>query len=272
MKTTNPMKIKLLWTVPLAVLVLLLASFTLLKPVKKAKKTFVLVHGAWVGKYAWDKVKPMLEKDGNKVIVFDLPAHGNDQSPLSEATMDNYVKVVSAYINKEPGKVVLVGHSLAGMVISQVAESIPGKIDKLVYLSAFLPQNGQFVLGIPDPNSLFGPNLVFSADKSSATLKPEVIVPIFASDCSADIKKLVVARHRTEPLQPFTAKAALTDANYGRVPKYYIETLKDVGVSTSLQKQMVAANGHIVKVFTIDSGHTSFFAKPTELAGILNSL
>lgn len=272
MKTNNSMKTRILWAAPLLTLAILLASFTLLKPEKKVKKTFVLVHGAWVGKYAWDKVKPLLEKDGNKVIVFDLPAHGDDQTPLGEATMDNYVKMVSAYINKEPGKVVLVGHSLAGMVITQVAESIPNKIDKLVYLSAFLPQNGQFVLGIPDPNSLFGPNLVMSADKSSATIKPEAIVPIFASDCSADIKKMVVEKHRTEPLQPFTAKAAVTDANFGRVPKYYIETLKDVGVSTSLQKKMVADNGHVVKVFTIDSGHTSFFAKPKELAGILNSL
>ncbi|MGI4870881.1 MAG: alpha/beta fold hydrolase [Janthinobacterium lividum] len=266
------MKSKFLWAAPILALGLLLASFTLLKSPRKAKKTFVLVHGAWAGKYAWDKVKPLLEKDGNKVIVFDLPAHGDDQTPISQVTIDSYIKLVSDKINKEPGKVILVGHSLAGMTITQVAENIPDKLDKLVYLSAFLPQNGQFVLGMPDSQSLFGPNLILSADKASATLPPAIAEKIFAPGTSPDIHKMVLAKQRPEPLQPFTAKAATTAANFGRVPKYYIETLQDVGVGPKLQEQMIQANGQVVKVFKLDCGHDSYFAKPVELAAVLNGL
>lgn len=267
------MKIKTFWTTPLLVAVLLLASFTILKPKNKMKKTFVLVHGAYAGKFAWAKVTPLLEKGGNKVIAMDLPAHGDDQTPISQATMDSYVAQVVNLVNKEPGKVVLVGHSMGGMVISQVAEAIPDKLDKLVYLSAFLPVNGQSIFTTADPQSLLiGPNLIFSEDKASATLKPEFIVPIFGAGCPPDIQKLVVDRHRPEPLQPFGAKAVVTDANFGRVPKYFIETLQDRGIGPLAQEKMIQANGHVVKVFKLDCGHSPYFAKPTELAAILNGL
>jgi pimeloyl-ACP methyl ester carboxylesterase len=268
------MKRNLFWAAPLLGLALLLASFTLFLPKMKTKKTFVLVHGAWAGNYAWTKLRPLLEKDGNKVISFDLPAHGDDQTPtpLGQITVDSYVQYVTKIINAEPGKVVLVGHSMGGIVISQVAEAIPNKIEKLVYLSAYLPKNGDFVFGLKDTESLIPANLVFAEDKASATLKPEAIVPIFAADCPADVQALVVAKHRPEPAQPFMAKAVLTDAHFGKVPKYYIKTLKDKAVGPLLQQQMIEANGHVAKVFTIDCGHSAYFAKPTELAAILNGL
>ena len=125
------------------ILIISAAAFSFTIKTTKKMKTYVLVHGAWAGKFAWDKVKPLLEKDGSKVVTLDLPAHGDDNTPIAGITMQNYVDAVVNLIDKQEGKVILVGHSMGGMVISQVAENIPGKIDKLVYLSAYLPANGQ---------------------------------------------------------------------------------------------------------------------------------
>jgi len=239
----------------------------------KKMKTFVLVHGAWAGKYAWDKVKPQLEKNGSKVVTLDLPGHGDDQTPIKGITLQSYVDAVINVIKKQEGKVILVGHSMGGMVITQVAEAIPDRIEKLVYLSAYLPANGQSIQDLSgiDANSLIGPNLVFASDYSFATIKPEFVVKVFAEDCSEAVKKMVLEKHKGEPLAPFQDKVVITDANFGAIPKYYIETTKDVGVSTANQERMIAS-GNVKRVFKLESGHSPYFAKPQELVTILETL
>ncbi|GAB3584562.1 alpha/beta fold hydrolase [Hymenobacter daeguensis] len=232
-------------------------------------KTFVLVHGAWSGQYAWSEITPLLEQAGHRVLAFDLPGHGDDATPLEQLTLDRYVAATVGRIEAEPGRVVLVGHSMAGMIISQVAEHIPDRIGQLVYVCAYLPQNGQSAFDFNDPDSLLPPNLVVAADQRTATIKPEAIVPIFAADCPAAIQQLVVARHRPEPLAPFQARVTLTDARFGQVPKCYVETLNDVGISTNLQRRMLLANGTVAHVSALDCGHSPFFARPQELADIL---
>lgn len=232
-------------------------------------KIFVLVHGAWSGQYAWAEITPLLEQAGHRVVAFDLPGHGDDTTPLEQLTLDRYVAATISRIEAEPGRVVLVGHSMAGMIISQVAERIPDRIEQLVYVCAYLPQDGQSAFDFSDPDSLLPPNLVIAADQRTATIKPEAIVPIFAADCPVAIQRLVVERHRPEPLAPFQAKVALTDARFGAVPKCYIETLNDVGISTKLQRQMLVTNGTVAHVTALDSGHCPFFARPQELADIL---
>ena len=233
------------------------------------RKTFVFVHGAWSGQYAWAEVRPLLEHAGHRVVTFDLPGHADDSTPLAALSLESYVAATVQRIEAEPGRVVLVGHSMAGMIISQVAEQLPTRIAQLVYVCAYLPRDGQSAFDFPDPDSLLPANLVVSADQRTATISPEAIVPIFAADCSEAIQQLVVTRHRPEALAPFQGKVTLTAANFGRVPKCYVETLHDVGISTNLQRQMLLVDGTVAHVISLNSGHSPFFAKPSELVDIL---
>lgn len=277
-----PMKLLLAFVLLLCALVGANASLRPSPPLSRLpmevlapQKTYVLVHGAFAGQYAWQDIKPRLEKAGAKVVVFDLPGHGDDHTAAQQASFESYVQSVVAQVNAQPGRVILVGHSMGGMVISQVAEQIPDKIEKLIYLSAYLPLNGQSLQdlsGAGDSESLIGPNLKLAPDYSTATLPDDVAQQVFAADCSEEVKKLVVARNKPEPLAPFQAKVMLTAANFGRLPKYYIHTLKDQGVGPALQKRMVAANGSVRKTYAIDSSHSPYFAKPAELANILLEL
>ena len=237
-------------------------------------KVFVLVHGAFAGKYAWNLVTPQLEKEGNKVVTFDLPAHGDDPTTAQEATFESYVATVVNAINQQTGKIILVGHSMGGMVISAVAEAVPEKIEKLVYLSAYIPKNGQSLqeLAEMDAESLIGRNLQFAADYSGASLPNEVALQVFANNCPNEIKEIITAKSRVEPLAAFQAKAALTGEKFGTVDKYYIETLQDLGVGNTLQKKMVAGNGQIKQVFSLDCGHSPYFEKANELSKLLNEI
>lgn len=238
------------------------------------KPTFVFVHGTFADEHAWDLIKPKLEKEGYNVVGFNLPAHGTDATPVEKASFDLYVNTVIEKINAIPGKVVLMGHSMGGMVVTQVAEQIPAKIEKLVYLCAFLPKNGQtlYELASSDTESLIGQNLHPEPGGVVASLPPNVLVRVFAVDAPEAIQK-EVAKTRPEPLAVFAAKANLTDGNFGKIPKYYIRTLKDEGVTPALQQRMI--DGYpdkIVKIYTLNTSHSPYWAKPDELVSILKEI
>src|SRR6185503_15163569 len=131
-----------------------------------AGKTYVLVAGAWMGASGWNDVATALRADGATVIVPELPAHGADPAPAGTATLTGYVDRVSAAIDGADGPVILAGHSMAGVVISEVAERHPADIARLVYVAAFLPANGQslFDLAMSDPDSEVGAHLIFNED------------------------------------------------------------------------------------------------------------
>src|SRR3984957_7255474 len=114
--------------------------------------TFVLVHGAWQSKGTWDLLTPLLTKHGHRVITPVLTGLGTDKSRLSAGiTLTQHVEDVSLALPTLPDKVVLVGHSYAGMIISGVAEKNSAQIQRLIFLDAFIPENGQNVLDLLPP-------------------------------------------------------------------------------------------------------------------------
>ena len=234
-------------------------------------RTYVLVHGAWASAASLEGVKERLEKAGQKVILVSLPGHGDDQTPPNTLTMDVYQDKTIEAINSVQGKVILVGHSMAGMVISAVAEKIPNRIDKLIYLAAILPANGQSMLDLAstDKDSYLGTALLPSEDKLTIGVKKESIVPAFCQDASDGVKNVVVSTFRAEPAIPLTNKVTLTMENFGNVPKYYIHTLQDHAVSPDLQKRMVAAAPNVKKEYSLDSSHTPFLSMPDQLVDLL---
>jgi len=236
-------------------------------------KTYVLVHGAWQAAYAWRSVQTSLERAGNKVIVVELPAHGTDQTPPQNVTLDAYRDKVADIISKESGKVVLVGHSLGGMVISAAAEKVPEKIEKLIYVAAFVPQNGQTVFDLAgmDQASMLTKSLIPSADQLTFDLIRSNITDIFLQDGTQEVKDLLLKNYRVEPAIPFTNKITLTGERFGKVAKYYIRTLKDQALTPTLQNSMIKTAG-IDRVYQIDTGHSPFMTKPDSLAIILNSI
>jgi pimeloyl-ACP methyl ester carboxylesterase len=237
----------------------------------KTKATVVLVHGSWQGAFAWAPVKTSLEQKGYTVVNVELPAHGDDQTPAAGLTLLSYRDKVAAAINaQKASQVILVGHSLGGMVISAVAEQMPAKVSKLVYVAGFLPQNQQSALDLAqqDAQSLLGPALSFSPDNSLALVNQSQIVNIFCQDGTAAVQQQVLAKYRPEPASPVAEKLALTAANFGRVPKYYVRTLQDHAVSPGLQDIMLRATP-VQREYRIDSGHTPHLTRPDELSTLL---
>jgi pimeloyl-ACP methyl ester carboxylesterase len=239
---------------------------------RKRYPTFVLVHGAWADESAWGFVRNELAKNAN-VVVVNLPAHGADNTYGAGIGLNDYVKTVTDVINRQAGKVTLVGHSMAGQIISQVAENIPAKIDKLVYVAAYLPENGESVtdLAKKDNTSKTGAALEFNKDYSLATIQKNVVHDHICADCPEYMKEALVKYHRAEPVKALNDKARLS-AKFNAVPKYYIATTNDEVVPYSLQQQMIRDNGTVKKVFELPTSHLPFVVQPVEFINILQGI
>jgi pimeloyl-ACP methyl ester carboxylesterase len=235
-------------------------------------KTYVLVHGAWQAAYSWKQVKAELEQRGNKVIAVELPGHGEDGTDPSGIHMENYKAKVVAAIQAEPGKVVLVGHSMGGMVISITAEAIPAKIERLIYVGAFVPKDKQSLLDVSgsDKESLLGPQLDLQG--LFLGVKDVSLVPkLFADDATDAIKQELSSKYRPDPFLPFNDHVTLTDQAFGSVTKSYIRTTKDLAVGMTLQNQMIK-DAKITDVHDIASSHCPHLSKPKELTDLLLSI
>ncbi len=240
---------------------------------KKRYPTYVLLHGAWADESVWGFVRNQLAVKAN-VVVVNLPAHGIDLTAANKVSLKDYVQTVINAINQQKGKVILVAHSMGGIVASQVAESIPTKIEKLIYVSAYLPKNGEDLLSLSkqDKQSKAGTALEFNADYSAASIKKDMIAPVVCADCPDYMKEILVKYHKAEPAKPLGEKVRLTAAKFGSVPKYYISTTMDAAVGYDLQQQMIKVNGTIKKVFEMKTSHLPFVVMPQAFVDIITSI
>jgi pimeloyl-ACP methyl ester carboxylesterase len=107
--------------------------------------TFVLVHGAWHGSWCWKRVRRDLQKEGHDVYTPTLTGVGERSHLTSpQVTLDTHVAdVVNLIRFEELTDVVLCGHSYGGCVITGVADRVPERLRALVYLDAFILEDGQ---------------------------------------------------------------------------------------------------------------------------------
>ena len=232
--------------------------------------TFVLVHGSWHGSWCWHRVVAELEAQGHRVLAPNLPGHGDDATPVARLTLAAYADCVASVIRSATEPVVLVGHSFGGIVISQAAEIVPERISRLVYLTAFLPANGQSLsrLATADPENPVATSSIVSADQQLISLDLARIRELLYADCPEDDVALARQRLCAEPVTPFVTPVTITAGRAGSIPRSYIECLNDIAIPLWFQRQM-QATVPCDPVYSLATGHSPFFAAPKELARLL---
>ncbi|MBT1687363.1 alpha/beta fold hydrolase [Dawidia soli] len=242
-------------------------------------KTYLLIHGAWHGAWCWDKVIPLVQARGHKAIAIDLPGHGRDLGRTSDIGLDDYVNEVVKAVEDQNGPVILVGHSMSGIVISQAAEKLGGKkIAALVYLDAFLPRDGESLFALVEatlksltPRSRkpgLVENLIISEDHKTNFVNPGMAAEIFYHDCSEEDREFALPRISKEPIAPLATPVRLTDDVYGKIPKYYILCTE----GRDMDKTFLSTHVPCKKVYTLASSHSPFFSMPEKLVEILNAI
>ncbi|MBI1210681.1 MAG: alpha/beta fold hydrolase [Alphaproteobacteria bacterium] len=233
--------------------------------------TFVLIHGAWHGAWCWERVTPLLERAGHRAVALDLPGMGNDRTPLANVTLASWTEFVSEEIEKAPDPVVLVGHSRGGIVISEVAERIPDRIQALVYLAAFLVPSGKTLadmLALVPPKPVAENVIAMSADGLSSTIVSGKVAPVFYNTTAADLQARAESLLTPEPMMSFASVVETSETRFGRVPRAYIECLQDNALPIELQRVMRQTLPCDL-VITLDTDHSPFYSAPQMLCDAL---
>ncbi len=234
--------------------------------------SFVLVHGAWHGGWCWDKLVRALRESGHEVVAPDLPGHGDDTTPQEVVDLQAYTDRVCEAVDAIPGEVVLVGHSLGGLTISQVAEHRADRLRCLVFLAAFIPgPDGDIADNTGIAAQALREATHLSDDGHSLCFDPLHVREIFYADCSdADVER-AQAKLCPQPQGVFRSHLELSEEGYGRVPRDYIVCLQDRALPVEGQRGLIDRYG-CRNVYSMDRSHSPFFSAPAELAKILGEI
>ena len=238
---------------------------------KSVTSSFVLIAGAWHGAWCWERVIPLLEAAGHRVLAPDLLGMGADPTPLADVTLASWADQIAGVVEHEAAPVILVGHSRGGIVISEVAERVPDRIAMLVYVAgSLIPAGGSVFANVrkPEPGEA---DILQMREDGSAMLPSDLAAATFYGATPAEWATAALRKLSPEPLWVHTTPLALTPARFGRVKRAYIETLRDHALPLDKQRSMQAALP-CAPVFTLDSDHSPFFSKPDELVQCLLSL
>ena len=228
--------------------------------------TYVLVHGGWSANWVWSKNVDALENEGHKVVCLELVGHGENQPErLENVGLDDHVEYIEQEISKIEEEVILCGHSMAGMIISQVAEDMPEKIEKLVYITAFVPaEDGQCMMPMieNDPWTQVGPATTSMLGNGLCTFVPKYVRNMAFNTSSDEVVDFALSHLKLENPKIWGDPVHLTE-NFHNIPKYYIHTLKD-NCCTYYQQRIMVRHEPPVKEYYIDSDHFVMQSKPEE--------
>jgi pimeloyl-ACP methyl ester carboxylesterase len=233
-------------------------------------KTFILIHGSWHSSWNWHRVIPILERKGHRAIAVDLPGMGRDKTPINEVRFQKSVASICELIDSLDSKVILVGHSKNGIMISQAAEYRSDKIEKLIYLAAYLIPDGktQSEYSAQDLNGVLKPFVTRYPELNAHTLQPEIYKEGLYHDCDETITELAKLLLSHESVESANTPLELSEEKYGSVPRFYIECTEDKAVSPSIQRKMYTET-FCQKVYQMKTSHSPFFSQPEELSSIL---
>jgi pimeloyl-ACP methyl ester carboxylesterase len=228
-------------------------------------KTFVLVHGAWHGGWCWRRVADLLQKQGHKVFTPTMTGLG-ERSHLIDAKV-NLATHITDIVNviKWEGlrDIVLVGHSYGGCIISGVAEQTGDAIGSIVFLDAFVPENGDTLAtkaSQPVREAIAG-----LVEKGEKVMKP-VSAAVFR--VNEKDRTWVDAMCTPHPVATLTDKITITGARDRIAKKAYIRAKGYPSVPFDGFQERLKANA-AWRIYELPCGHDVMVDMPDRLSEIL---
>jgi len=273
-------------------------------------QNFLFVHGAWHSSVHWNDVAGRLVAMGHRAFAIDLPGSGlkatypqsylrndfaafaTEPSPIANIGLADYADAVIAQVEKmaEHGKVTLVGHSMGGLTITQVAEAVPHLLRRLVYLSAYVPVNcasANDYSQLPENQTGISGKIVVADPVATGAVRinprngdPEYVElgrqALYNDLSTEDYLKFAVAFNPDLPVRVGIDDARGTAQRWGKVPRTFIRTTEDHTVPLALQDRMIreadaATPQNKFVVHTLASSHSSFASMPDQLVKALTA-
>ena len=245
---------KLLWQTSLALLAAPGMAGSPATAAPAAKPVIVLVHGAFADALGWQKLIPILQRDGYDVTAVEIPLQ----------SLAGDVATTKRVVDAQNRPVVLVGHSYGGGVITGAAAG-SRKVKALVYLAAFGPDGGE-------PLGKFGDKYPVALNQA---LRPDsagflyVDRGQFHADFCADVPAgdAAVMAATQKPLSASVFKASVPVAAWKTIPSWYVVSKRDHAINPDLER-FYAKRMH-AHTTEVDSSHVAFISHPREIAKVI---
>jgi pimeloyl-ACP methyl ester carboxylesterase len=230
--------------------------------------TFVLVHGAWGGAWIWRRVMAPLRAAGHEVQAATLTGDG-DRAHLRRADItlaDHIADVVALIEAEELSDIVLVGHSYGGMVITGVADALPGRMRQLVYVDAMVPLPGEG-WGTGHPPEIVAARLAAASAHDNALPPPD---PVDFGLTGPD-RAWLLRRQVPHPFGMYRVPLAFDGERWARLPRCFIDCTQPAYPTIAAMRARVRAQAGW-KVVEIATGHCPMVSAPEALLAHLLAL
>ncbi|MEU4670454.1 alpha/beta hydrolase [Amycolatopsis sp. NPDC023774] len=230
----------------------------------------VLVHGGWQGGWAWDGMAEQLHAAGHDVFTPTLLAHEDGAVDRSGVTLTTMVEDLIDRIER-PGfdRFVLVGPSGGGPVIQLVAQQRPERVERTVFVDAWVPADGECINDLL-PDELVGAvtALAEQSTDNSVTLPPEMFLGAFMQDADEALAASVAARIAPSPLGWLTEPVRLSRFFTSGLPSSYVFLPQDQAVPKTAYERSATrlADARIVEC---SGSHEAMLTHPAEIAKAL---
>ncbi|BFG38962.1 hypothetical protein CerSpe_252370 [Prunus speciosa] len=239
------------------------------------KKHFVLIHGAGLGAWSWYKVATLLKDSGHNVTALDMGASGINPIQIQQLrSISQYVEpLTKLMVSLSPNeRIILVGHSMGGAVISIFMERFLEKIAAAVYVTAYMSgPTLKYSTILTEVNKRLDPlDTIYRYDNgtnnppTSYLRGPKVLALKFYQLSPAQDKTLVSSLIRFHPLLNYDV-IKLTKEKYGSVRRVFIVSGQDQAIVLDVQNYIIRNNPpDEVKVIS-DSDHYVMISRPLKL-------
>jgi len=232
-------------------------------------ETFVLVHGGSVGAWSWAAVVRQLEKLGNRALAVDLPGRGENLPDPKTITLSTHVDFVTGYIeDRGLDGVILVAHSMGGLVTTGVAQRIPQRIKRLIFISAFVMldrENPMVLLKAPQ-----------QTEAGPTWKKPRSGVDFMRArslqDASRGLQDFVISALVPEQLKVMDEPVPMKEFYRLDLPTSVIVLEDDLAIDPMRFHPFFTRRLRNPTIRSIKSGHAVMFTKPVECAQALHEL
>jgi pimeloyl-ACP methyl ester carboxylesterase len=233
-----------------------------------ATRTYVLVHGAWHGGWCWRRVAERLAAAGHRVLTPTQTGLGERAHLLSAAiTPDTFIgDIVSVIEMEELEDVVLVGHSFGGRSICGVADRMPERLHRLVFLDAALPESGKSAFDHTLPE-LRAARIKAAQESSGGLSIPPPNAAAFGITDAADAA-WVERRLTPHPLATYSLPLTLRHPLGNGVPATYIRCIDPAYANTASSAEFAKAQPGW-QYLEIATGHDAMITAPAELTRML---
>ncbi len=231
------------------------------------RRTFLVAHGAWSAGWAWRKMHPLMAAAGHRLITPTYTGLG-EREHLASPSIDlqTHIQDLLGVIKFERLEdFVLIGHSYGGMVATGIADRVPERISRVIYLDAFVPRDGQAMIDLLSSEAVA--RLGAAVESGDGWRLPSNPVP---QDTSAEDRKWLEGLRLPQPVKTFQTPLRLRNGDM-RIPRTYVYYTR-ISAADPFRPFAERARRENWDYHELDSSHSAHITAPDALMALLDSV